>query len=86
MSSVVCEKICPFRNGIYCKKDFVMLNQLGQCNEHWNKMGQPIRMRDITVENEVKNKEKPEKVFEDKNENRETEGKNTEEEVKEMEC
>ena len=85
MSSIICEKICPFRIGIYCKKDFVMLNQLGQCNEHWNKMGQPIRMRDITVENEVKNKEKPEKVFEDKNENRETEGKSTEEEVKEME-
>jgi hypothetical protein len=79
MSSVVCQKQCPLNSGGYCKKDFIMINQLGQCNEHWNNMGQPVRMRDLSVENVMKDKETTEKSFENEIENDETEGKNTEE-------
>ena len=51
MSSVVCGKQCPFGNGFYCNKDIVILTAGGQCVEHWNDNGQPIRMRDPFVEN-----------------------------------
>ena len=51
MSSVVCGRPCPFNRGMYCGKGIVLLNQLGQCDEHWGKAGNPIAMRDITVEN-----------------------------------
>lgn len=83
MSSIICQKICPFRNGVYCNKEFIMLNQFGQCDEHWNKVGQPIPMRDLTVENVMKDKETTEKSFEKEIENDETEGKNTEENTNE---
>lgn len=80
MSNIICQlEQCPFRKGTYCQKDFVMLNQFGQCDEHWNKMGQPIPMRDWTVENVMKDKETAEKSLEKEVENDETEGKNTEE-------
>lgn len=80
MSNIICQlEQCPFRKGTYCQKDFVMLNQFGQCDEHWNKMGQPIPMRDLTVENVMKDKETAEKSLEKEVENDETEGKNTEE-------
>ncbi len=84
MSSIVCQKpYCPFSNGTYCCKDIVILNQFGQCEEHWNKNGQPTMMRDLTVENVVKDKETPEKSFEKEIEKDETEGKNTEENTNE---
>ena len=84
MSNIICQlEQCPFRKGTYCQKDFVMLNQFGQCEEHWNKMGQPIPMRDLTVENVMKDKETAEKSFEKEIENDETEGKNTEENTNE---
>ena len=80
MSNIICQlEQCPFRKGTYCQKDFVMLNQFGQCDEHWNKVGQPIPMRDLTVENVMKDKETAEKSLEKEVENDETEGKNTEE-------
>lgn len=49
--SVVCGRPCPFGNGIYCTKGIIILNALGQCEEHWGKQGQPILMRDPYVEN-----------------------------------
>lgn len=80
MSSVICQlEHCPFRKGMYCQKDFIMLNQFGQCDEHWSKGGQPMPMRDLTVENVMKDKETAEKSLEKEIENDETEGKNTEE-------
>ena len=79
MSNILCQRPCYFKCGEYCKKEFVMLNQLGQCEEHWNKMGQPIPMRDPTVENVMKDKETTEKSFDKETEKDETEGKNTEE-------
>ena len=79
MSSMICQKPCPFRNGVYCNKEFIMLKLFVQCDEHWNKMGQPIPMRDLTVENVMKNKETAEKSFDKETEKDETEGKNTEE-------
>lgn len=51
MSSVVCGRPCPFNKGMYCGKGIVLLNQFGQCDEHWGKAGNPIIMRDPTVEN-----------------------------------
>ena len=51
MSSVVCGRPCPFNRGMYCGKGIVLLNQFGQCDEHWGKAGNPIMMRDPTVEN-----------------------------------
>lgn len=83
MSSMICQKPCPFRNGVYCSKGIVILNQFGQCEEHWNKVGQPIHMRDIVVENVMKDKETFEKSFEKEIENCETEGKKTEGETNE---
>ena len=51
MGSVVCGRPCPFNRGMYCGKGIVLLNQLGQCDEHWGKIGNPITMRDLTIEN-----------------------------------
>ena len=51
MSSVICGRPCPFNKGMYCGKGIVFMNQLGQCDEHWGKAGNPIIMRDPTVEN-----------------------------------
>ena len=51
MSSVVCGRPCPFNKNMYCGKGIVLLNQFGQCDEHWGKAGNPIIMRDPTVEN-----------------------------------
>ena len=51
MSSVICGRPCPFNKGMYCGKDIVLLNQFGQCDEHWGRAGNPIIMRDLTVEN-----------------------------------
>lgn len=81
MSSIICQRPCYFKCGEYCKKEFVMLNQLGQCEEHWNKMGQPILMRDPTVGNVMKDKETIKKPFKQKDEKNETEGKKTDEEI-----
>lgn len=82
MSSVVCQqKQCPFNNGVYCKKDFIMINQFAQCDEHWSKTGQPIPMRDLTVENVMKDKETLEKTFENEIENDEEKEENTEKET-----
>ena len=47
------------------------------------KWGQPIPMRDLTVENVMKDKETVEKSLEKEIENDETEGKNTEENTNE---
>lgn len=51
MSSVVCGRPCPYNGGTFCRKSFVFMNQLGQCNEHWGKAGQPIMMREFYPEN-----------------------------------
>ena len=51
MSSVVCGRPCPFNRNMYCGKGIVFMNQFGQCDEHWGKAGNPILMRDPTVEN-----------------------------------
>ena len=51
MSSVVCGRPCPFNRNMYCGKGIVFMNQFGQCDEHWGKAGNPIVMRDPTVEN-----------------------------------
>lgn len=40
MANIVCNNArCPFRTSVYCKKDFVMLNQLGQCEVWFDKNG-----------------------------------------------
>ena len=41
MSTVVCNKNCQYRKAVFCGKDFVMLNQFGQCSEWFAKNGQP---------------------------------------------
>lgn len=41
MSTVVCNKDCQYRKAVFCGKDFVMLNPLGQCSEWFTKNGQP---------------------------------------------
>lgn len=41
MNEVLCNRPCSFRNGVFCKKEYVMINQLGQCEEWWSKQGQP---------------------------------------------
>ena len=41
MATVVCNKNCQYRKAAFCGKDFVMLNQLGQCSEWFAKNGQP---------------------------------------------
>ena len=41
MATVVCNKDCQYRKAAFCGKDFVMLNQFGQCSEWFTKNGQP---------------------------------------------
>ena len=41
MATVVCNKNCQYRKAAFCGKDFVMLNQFGQCSEWFAKNGQP---------------------------------------------
>ena len=41
MATVVCDKNCQYRKAVFCGKDFVMLNPLGQCSEWFAKNGQP---------------------------------------------
>ena len=41
MATVVCNKNCQYRKAVFCGKDFVMLNQFGQCSEWFAKNGQP---------------------------------------------
>ena len=41
MATVVCNKDCQYRKAVFCGKDFVMLNQFGQCSEWFAKNGQP---------------------------------------------
>ena len=41
MATVVCNKDCQYRKAVFCGKDFVMLNPLGQCSEWFAKNGQP---------------------------------------------
>ena len=41
MATVVCNKNCQYRKAVFCGKDFVMLNPLGQCSEWFAKNGQP---------------------------------------------
>ena len=41
MSTIVCNKNCQYRKAVFCGKDFVMLNQFGQCSEWFAKNGQP---------------------------------------------
>ena len=41
MATVVCNKDCKYRKAVFCGKDFVMLNSLGQCSEWFAKNGQP---------------------------------------------
>ena len=41
MATVVCNKNCQYRKAVFCGKDFVMLNSLGQCSEWFAKNGQP---------------------------------------------
>ena len=40
MATVVCNKKCQYRKAVFCGKDFVMLNQFGQCDIWFNKNGQ----------------------------------------------
>ena len=41
MATVICNKNCQYRKAAFCGKDFVMLNQFGQCSEWFAKNGQP---------------------------------------------
>ena len=41
MSTVICNKNCQYRKAVFCGKDFVILNQFGQCSEWFAKNGQP---------------------------------------------
>ena len=41
MATVVCNKNCQYSKAAFCGKDFVMLNQFGQCSEWFAKNGQP---------------------------------------------
>ena len=41
MATVICNKDCKYRKAVFCGKDFVMLNSLGQCSEWFAKNGQP---------------------------------------------
>ena len=41
MATVVCNKDCKYRKAVFCGKDFIMLNQFGQCSEWFAKNGQP---------------------------------------------
>ena len=41
MATVVCNKNCQYRKAAFCGKDFVILNQFGQCSEWFAKNGQP---------------------------------------------
>lgn len=63
--SVVCGRPCYFNNGVYCKKDIIILNGLGQCEEHWGKQGQPIMMRDPHIENKMDDLEKVQEKVEE---------------------
>lgn len=42
MATVVCNRDCKYRKAVFCGKDFVMLNQFGQCDIWFDKNG---RMR-----------------------------------------
>ena len=50
MSSVMCERPCPYNKGMLCGKDIVFITPYGQCNEHWTRYGQPMMIRDTSVE------------------------------------
>ena len=41
MATVICNKDCQYRKAVFCGKDFVTLNSLGQCSEWFAKNGQP---------------------------------------------
>ena len=41
MATVICNKDCKYRKAVFCGKDFVILNSLGQCSEWFAKNGQP---------------------------------------------
>ena len=41
MATVIWNKNCQYRKAEFCGKDFVMLNQFGQCSEWFAKNGQP---------------------------------------------
>lgn len=40
MATVVCDKNCPYRMATFCRKEFIMLNQFGMCNEWFDRNGQ----------------------------------------------
>ena len=58
MATVVCNKNCQYRKAAFCGKDFVMLNQFGQCSEWFAKNGQPKSNVDF-------NRQPPSKPFAD---------------------
>ena len=75
MSEVLCNKPCGYRNGVFCKKDYVMINQFGQCEEWWNKQGNMRQFatdpyyqqftQSTSSENVTDNKETSEKTSEE---------------------
>lgn len=92
MSEVLCNNTqCGFRNGVFCKKKYVMVNQYGQCEEMWTKQGymepftqerfyQQQQEANASSKNDMNDKETPEKTSELKTENDETKGKKTDDE------
>ena len=91
MSEVLCNKPCGYRNGVFCKKDYVMINQFGQCEEWWTKQGymepftqerfyQQQQEANASSKNDMNDKETLEKTSELKTENDETKGKKTDNE------
>ena len=52
MATVVCNKDCQYRRAVFCGKDFVMLNQFGQCDIWFNKNGQMRMVPNYSAEPE----------------------------------
>ena len=42
---VICNKVCGYREGNFCAKSAVSINELGLCSVWWDKQGNPRPQR-----------------------------------------
>ena len=78
MATVVCNKNCQYRKAVFCGKDFVMLNQFGQCDIWFNKNGQMRMVPNYPAEPEPQAATEQELPHEEKSEGPDTSERNNE--------
>ena len=78
MATVVCNKNCQYRRAVFCGKDFVMLNQFGQCDIWFNKNGQMRMVPNYPAEPEPQAATEQELPHEEKSEGPDTSERNNE--------